>query len=189
MIGRQLVVSDYNLSQTESSSGNIYQLEAQIQPSALDSGNMAAAGDYQGETFRHSGFTSTAFTAARAYIFRGDLAPVQTDADSDSNSTGMLVMAPTTATSTTAYTFFKKGLIMIPKADIEGTTPTSNGAILYLHPSGGTSADEGKLTTTIPTGSGEIVRHVGYVVDIIDVDGTDYASVMFDPSTDFIELS
>lgn len=189
MVGKQLVISDYNLTQAESSSGNVYQLEAQLQPGALDNGNMAAPGDYQGETFAFSGFANTAFERGTAYIFKGTAAPTKSDADAVADAGGMLVMATTTVGATPSYTFLKKGLIMIPKANIQGTVPTANGAILYLHPSGGDSADEGKLTTTIPDGSGEVVRHVGYVVDIVDVSGTDYASVMFEPSTDFITLA
>ena len=57
-----------------------------------------------------------------------------------------------------------------------------SGAILYL------DTTAGHVTATAPTGSGDVVRVVGYVVDPGTVAGND-GVIYFDPSRDWIELS
>jgi hypothetical protein len=96
-----------------------------------------------------------------------------------SDSTGLLGMSLSTATSN--Y-FMNEGLILIPATSIGGTYAL--GAPLYLDPS-----NTGGMTFTAPTsGTGVIVRAVGFAVGTNTVSSVTYRNIMFKPSNDFIEL-
>jgi hypothetical protein len=96
-----------------------------------------------------------------------------------SDSTGLLGMSLSTATSN--Y-FMNEGLILIPATSIGGTYAL--GAPLYLDPS-----NTGGMTFTAPTsGTGVIVRAVGFAVGTNTISSVTYRNIMFKPSNDFIEL-
>jgi hypothetical protein len=82
----------------------------------------------------------------------------------------------------TSNYFMNEGLILIPATSIGGTYAL--GAPLYLDPS-----NTGGMTFTAPTsGTGVIVRAVGFAVGTNTISSVTYRNIMFKPSNDFIEL-
>jgi len=92
----------------------------------------------------------------------------ETDADAAASATGMLALAIVDDSAR----FLVKGLAR--HSSFAGFT---TGDVLYVS---GTAAG---ITKTAPTGSGDIVRIVGYCTD-----GSN-REIYFDPSKDWVELS
>jgi hypothetical protein len=91
-----------------------------------------------------------------------------TDANAASSSNGMLGFALGTTSS--------QGLVVRGYIRNSGFT-SSDGAILYL-----SAAVTGNLTSTQPSGTGDIVRVVGYQISAAN------DIIYFNPSPDWIEL-
>jgi hypothetical protein len=145
-----------------------------------------AAGKCIGDFVNLDGLSSATFATNKVFAFSGAGAPLA-DADNESDATRMLLFNNIAQSSSTTLKALRKGMAIIPDSEVEGTAAA--GAIMYLHPSGGTSADEGKMTFDRPTASGKFVRHVGYCIKTVTISSTDYVVFLFDPSSDFIKLA
>lgn len=138
-----------------------------------------------GDFVNLDGLSSTTFATDRVFAFSGSSAPLA-DADNESDATRMLLFNNIAQSSSTTLKALRKGMAIIPSADVEGS-PVA-GAIMYLHPSGGTAGDEGKMTFDRPTASGKFVRHVGYCIKTVTISSVAHVVFLFDPSSDFIEI-
>lgn len=112
-------------------------------------------------------FGTGTLTAGNLYYLNSSHAWVAADADAASSATGLLGIALGTSPS--------NGILLQGFARSSAYTQ-SNGQILYV------STTAGGITNTAPSGSGDIVRIIGYMVNAIaDV-------IYFNPSNDWIEL-
>lgn len=149
----------------------------------VNEGTLSAPGRY-GSGAR---VTTTMFTDSNAnktpgdvYVFRGgdSVWDIQADASADGTATGMLAVAGSTSS---AAGMVLSGIVRVADNSSLGS---ATGAILYL------DTTAGHVTATKPTGTGKIVRIVGYVVDPGGAGGaTNDGVIYFDPSKDWIELS
>jgi hypothetical protein len=113
-------------------------------------------------------FGTGSTTAGNLYYLTSLGGWAQTDADSSTTSTGLLGIALGT-TATTAGVLIKGYARSTAYA-------SATGAILYV------STTTGSITSTAPTGAGDIVRIIGYQIDATnDV-------IYFNPSNDWIQL-
>ena len=132
---------------------------------------------YTGVTGEHEGIdlkiANTSVTAGLVYEL-GENPGVgpewfESDASIITLSQGLLAVATDTGSG---VNMMQKGLVVL-----SGFGAVKNGSVLYL-----SATTPGTLTTNPPTGSGEIVRVAGYLVDqTLDL-------VYFDPSQDWIEI-
>ena len=91
------------------------------------------------------------------------------DADVSANSTGMLVLALSNVSADVSTTFLAYGY------SVNTNWSVNEAAILYL------STTTGNFTETAPSGSGDIVRIIGYGIDDSD-------TIFFDPDKSWVEL-
>ena len=150
----------------------------------VEEGTLSAPGRY-GSGAR---VTKTMFTDANANKTAGDVYVMRStdsvwtakaDADAVSTASGLLAVAGSTQS---ASGMVLSGIVRM--ADNTNFASASSGAILYL------DTTDGHVTATKPTGSGKVVRVVGYVVDPGGAGGaTNDGVIYFDPSKDWIELS
>jgi hypothetical protein len=112
---------------------------------------------------------STSVTAGKIYYYNSSGNWVETDADAASSSTGLIAVA---MGNTSAKGMMLKGMVTL------NHDPGTVGDILYLR--AGTS---GEATSTAPSGTGDIVRVIGYCLD------SSNGQIYFNPSNDFIEHS
>jgi len=101
------------------------------------------------------------------------------DADSESSAKGLLAVASATGNSDSTD-MVVQGFVKLSSNG--GFSSASAGDPLYIRASAGTPASEGLLTSSAPTGTGNIVRVVGYVSDPTN------AIVYFNPDNTWIEL-
>jgi hypothetical protein len=123
------------------------------------------ANGYYGEAVTFGGGGSS--TQYRVYQWKGGPAWSLTDANSAGNSKNLLGMAMGTE--------FNRGMLLRGYVYNSSWNWTSIGGELYL-----LAANTGEITQTQPTGSGDIVRVVGYAISA-DL-------IYFNPSQDWIEL-
>tara|TARA_R100000278_G_C5474878_1_gene165943 strand:+ start:625 stop:1434 length:810 start_codon:yes stop_codon:yes gene_type:complete len=115
-------------------------------------------------------FGSTSVIVGRMYYWDGS-AWGNADADAASTSTGMLAIAIGTGTASSV------GMCIRGMVTISSSTGGSNGDILYVH----TQAN--KITSTAPSGSGDVVRIVGYLMDSTN------DAIYFNPDGSFVEIA
>ena len=109
------------------------------------------------------------FTAGKTYYLNSSGTWIETDADAIATSDGLLAMALGTAPA--------NGLLL--RGFFDATTYLSNfiaGVPVYL------SATAGALDTTQPSGTGDIIRCVGYCTNTANV-------IYFNPESVYLELS
>ena len=112
-------------------------------------------------------FGTGSLTAGNLYYLRSDGSWALADADSETSSSGFLAIALGSTATTSG---------MLVKGYVRSTAYTaSTGAILYV------STTAGAMTQTQPSGSGDIVRVVGYAISA-DL-------IYFNPSQDWIEIA
>ena len=153
-----------------------------ITPNVLvEQGTLSAPGAYG----VGSRLTTTMFCDGNANKVAGDVYAMRStdsvwtakaDADAVSTASGMLAVATGNSSG--------KGMLLsgiIRMDDNTNFVGASSGAILYL------DTAEGHVTSSAPTGSGKVVRIVGYVVNPGTQAGND-GIIYFDPSKDWIEL-
>jgi hypothetical protein len=121
--------------------------------------------DWYGEAVTFGG--AGASTQYSVYQWRSGSVWTLTDADGASTSTNLLAMAIDTQ--------FLRGMLLRGYVYNSAWNWTSIGGELYL------STTAGDITQTQPTGSGDIVRVVGYAINA-DL-------IYFNPSQDWIELA
>ena len=141
---------------------------------ALDleySTTLAAAGNYaQGSKVSYNFGTTSSVTRGDVHYFNGGW--VQSDADAASSASGLLAVA--VGTSSTSGMVLS-GVVRVH--DSTGFSSASEGDVLYL------DTDAGHVTVTAPSATGDVVRVVGYVINVTN------KIIYFDPSSDWIELS
>ena len=150
----------------------------------VEQGTLSFAGEYGvGSRITKSMFTdaNSNKTAGDVYVMRSTDSVWTAKADADAALTASGLLAVATGNSS------GKGMLLsgiVRVADNSGFSSASSGAILYL------DTTDGHVTATKPTGSGKVVRVVGYVVDPGGAGGSTTDGVIyFDPSKDWIELS
>ena len=121
--------------------------------------------DYQGEVVY---WASSTVVKGKIYVYQGG-DWVAADADAASTSSGTLAVALNNGTSSTVG--------MLTRGTITLTDLGNDGDLLYL------DTNAGNLTTEPPSGSGDIVRIVGQLLD-----GTN-GQIFFNPDYTFITLS
>ncbi len=141
---------------------------------ALDleySTTLAVAGNYaQGSKVSYNFGTTSSVTRGDVHYFNGGWA--QSDADTVSSASGLLAVA--VGTSSTSGMVLS-GVVRVH--DSTGFSSASEGDVLYL------DTDDGHVTVTAPSATGDVVRVVGYVINVTN------KIIYFDPSSDWIELS
>ena len=115
-------------------------------------------------------FGSTVVNAGRLYYWDGS-AWGNADADAASTSTGMLAISLGSGTASSV------GMCIRGMITLSASTGGSDGDILYVH----TQAN--KITSTAPSGSGDIVRIVGYLMDSTN------DAIYFNPDASFVEIA
>ena len=125
--------------------------------------SLTSNGEYYGEIMT---FGSGSSTVSDCYYW-GSSGWVATDANSAANSKGLLALAVSSSG-------FDRGMLI--RGFFKNTAWSfTQGATLYL-----SSVTAGRITQTQPTGTGDIVRVVGYALSSDEI--------FFDPSKDWIEL-
>jgi hypothetical protein len=122
--------------------------------------------------------TNVNVTAGKVYCMNGG-AFVLSDADAEATSKGLLAVASATGT-TNGTPMVLRGMVRL-----DTNSAFSGAAVgdpLYLRQSAGVTANEGQLTSTPPSGTGNIVRIVGYVQNPTS------GVVYFNPDSTFIEV-
>jgi len=115
-------------------------------------------------------FTSGAITAGSLYILG---ASSWTLADADAASTGSGLLAVATDAGSAAEVVLEGAVKLGSNTGFSGA---SKGDVLYLSTTGG------EVTTTAPSGTGDIVRVVGYVIDATN------GEIYFNPDNTWLEL-
>jgi hypothetical protein len=128
-----------------------------------DPTSQLTSNDWYGEAVSFGG--GGASTQYSVYYWSSSSSWALTDADSNTTSKGLLAMA--------ASTVFNQGMILRGYVFNSSWNWTA-GDTLYL------STTAGAITNTQPTGTGDIVRVVGYAINA-DL-------IYFNPSQDWIEL-
>jgi hypothetical protein len=112
-------------------------------------------------------FGSGSLTAGRLYYLNSSQAWVDTDADFASGATGMLAFALGSSPS--------EGMLVRGYIRNSGFV-TNTGDIVYI------STTAGEVTTTAPSGSGDVIRIIGY-----SIDGTNEI-IYFSPDNSWVEV-
>ena len=157
-----------------------------IQGNITASGNISSSGLFEGDrkfkvpaaTRGNTGGADVVFfgntvegaatVAGAIYVFNSSGEWVNADASAASTATGLLAVARGTAA---ADGFVARGMVTLV-AD-----PGSIGDILYL------ATAPQRAQSTAPTGTGQIVRVIGYCVD------SSNAQIYFNPDNTWVELS
>tara|TARA_Y100000310_G_scaffold308508_1_gene351672 strand:+ start:481 stop:996 length:516 start_codon:yes stop_codon:yes gene_type:complete len=141
----------------------------------FSSSSLAAAGDNAGTTLVAG--LSTHSSVAKGHLVYLDSAKEWKRAsagDSTAPSKSLIGIATSTAPHTDGT--LTHGLYSLNTSHVSGSVGVfTNGAQIYMSPE-----TSGSFTTTIPSGSGEIVRVVGHAVDA--------SIIYFAPSPDYIEI-
>ena len=128
----------------------------------------ATDGDYDGDVVYFGGTTS--MTIGTIYHYKSDGTWEVSDPNAAANSDGLLAVALGAASDTNGMLL--RGMVTLDH------DPGAVGDVLYL-----SAASTGDATATAPSGSGDIVRIVGYCLDASD------GQIWFDPDSTFVELS
>ena len=122
--------------------------------------------------------TAVTQTYGRVYYINSSGSWAVTNATAEASASGLLGISFKGVSSN--YVMLE-GLITILASDISGTY--KDGAPLYLD-----ASNNGQMTLTAPTSTGNIVRIVGYTVDTITVGRSTGYIVYFCPTADWIEI-
>ena len=135
-------------------------------------------------------------TADTDYSFNGDIVKIGTGSTTQGalhylNSSGGWTLADADATGTAGGVLLALALGTDP--DVDGMLlrgmftldhdPGTVGEELYVGAASQAGVDAGDITSTAPSGTGDIVRVVGYCLDSAN------GQIWFNPSNDFIELA
>jgi predicted RecA/RadA family phage recombinase len=164
------IEGDSNLTWT----GSVFAVGGYLAADSISVGgaDTASAGNYGygSKILDRIGSNTTGLTAGDVY-YLGSSSWLPADADSVSTSSGLLAVA----VGTTSASMLSSGIVKV--ADSTDFSSSSVGTVLYL------DTDAGHVTATAPSGTGDVVRVVGYVLN-----GSS-GIIYFDPSKDWIELS
>jgi len=130
-------------------------------------------GTYQGDVVYFGGTTS--MTTGRIYYYNSSGNWILADADSASTSSGLLGVALGAASDTNGVLL--RGMVTL------NHDPGAVGDILYLAPAGGVLANAGMASSTAPSGSGDIIRILGYCLDASN------GQMWFNPDSTFVEYT
>ena len=102
-------------------------------------------------------------------------------ADTTTTATSISLLSIAVGGNSTNDGMMLKGLVAILSTNINGTPVIGNPVFL---------STSGKMTFTLPSSSGNVVRIMGHYIETInDGGGNDYRIVYFNPSNDYIVLS
>ena len=135
----------------------------------LNNADISGDGTGSGDMLLTIGSNTASLTPGKIYYYKSDGSWGETDADASSTSTGLIAVKLATALGGGMLT---RGFVQL--ATIDGTEAV--GGALYL------SETAGAADATAPSGTGDIVRQIGYAL---------HASsrvVYFDPDTTFVEI-
>ncbi len=119
---------------------------------------------------------TTSMTTGRIYYYKSDGTWGLADADAASTSTGLLGVALGGTSDTNGVLL--RGMVTL------NHDPGDIGDVLYVAPAGGLIADAGMATDTAPSGSGDIVRVIGY-----QVSHASNGNIWFNPDSTFVEVA
>jgi hypothetical protein len=131
-------------------------------------------GNANGDVVYFGGTTS--MITGRIYYYRSNGDWMLADADAAGSSTGLLGVALGAASDTNGVLL--RGMVTL------NHDPGAIGDVLYVAPAGGLIANAGMATSTAPSGSGDIVRVIGYQVSHAS-DG----NIWFNPDNTFVEIA
>lgn len=114
-------------------------------------------------------------TTGRIYYYNSLGSWVLADADSASTGSGLLGVALGSSSDTNGVLL--RGMVTL------NHDPGAVGDILYLAPAGGSLANAGMASSTAPSGSGDIIRILGYCLDASN------GQMWFNPDSTFVEYT
>lgn len=158
-LDQSAITSLSNLVETGIVAGGVWNTNTQLNKTS------ASAGDYQGEVVY---WASTTVTRAKVYVYSGG-DWVLADADAESTSKGTLAIALANGTSSSVG--------MLTRGTYTLTDLGNDGDILHL------STTACSLVVEPPSGSGDVVRIVGQLLD------SSNGQIFFNPDNTFITLS
>lgn len=130
-------------------------------------------GSFDGDVVRFG--STTSMTTGRIYYYNSSGNWILADADSVSTSSGLLGVALGAASDTNGVLL--RGMVTL------NHDPGAVGDILYLAPAGGSLANAGMASSTAPSGSGDIIRILGYCLDASN------GQIWFNPDNTFVEYT
>tara|TARA_Y100001938_G_scaffold132569_1_gene190980 strand:- start:1865 stop:3127 length:1263 start_codon:yes stop_codon:yes gene_type:complete len=139
--------------------------------------NLLTAGKPSGKIIKYSPATNATLTAGQVHYLRDTGSWLLADADGVSTSYGLLGLGMGGSSQTVGVMI--QGFMRIPSAEILNTPTNVDGLPVYL----GTEA--GHFDFTAPSGSGDIVRVLGYAID----DHLGDVLIYFNPDRTFIEIA
>jgi|15BtaG_2_1085339.scaffolds.fasta_scaffold00453_9 hypothetical protein len=153
-----------------------YSFYKDLGDSLADPYGFSADGEAMGEIIY---FPDTGTTLSNVYYLTDSAAVAQTDAGAESTAGPVMLLLATTTNA-------KHGMLVRGYARIDSTTLPSPatakvGDPIYL------STTAGLMTFTAPSGSGDVVRIIGYCIQTANSAGS--SIIYFNPSTDYIVLS
>ena len=142
-----------------------------------------SSGHYSGKVIRYSPAGDLTATAGAVYYLRTTGA--WNLADADSASTSAVLLGVGLSGSIQTFGLLLSGFIRVPYTEILNVPGSGavDGAPVYL----GTEA--GHFDFTAPSGSGDIVRILGYAIDDYDDSGNTDVLIYFDPDKTWIEIA
>ena len=124
-------------------------------------------GDFDGDVVYFGGTTS--MTVGTIYHYKSDGTWEAADADAVANCDGLLAVALGAASDTNGMLL--RGMVTLDH------DPGSTGDVLFL------STTAGDASAAAPSGSGDIIRVIGYCLD------DDNGQIWFDPDNTYVEVA
>jgi len=128
----------------------------------------ATDGEHDGDVVYFGGTTS--MTIGTIYHYKSDGTWEVADPNAAANSDGLLAVALGAASDTNGMLL--RGMVTLDH------DPGAVGDVLYL-----SAASIGDATSTVPSGSGDVVRIIGYCLDASD------GQIWFNPDSTYVELA
>ena len=122
--------------------------------------------------------SNSSITAGRVHYYTSSGGWAATNANAESTSAYLIGMGTRTQT---ANNVMLEGIITVLSTEFGGTY--GDGKPLYLD-----AANNGQMTFTAPSGTGDIVRIVGHALDSFTSGRSTYYQIYFRPSNDWIEV-
>jgi len=158
-LDQSAITSLSNLVETGTVTGGVWNTNTQLNKTS------SSAGDYQGEVVY---WASSTVVKSKVYVYSGG-DWVAADADAESTSKGTLAIALNSGTSSSVGMLTRGTYTLIDLGD--------DGDILHL------STSPGSLVVEPPSGSGDVVRIVGQLLD------SSNGQIFFNPDNTYITLS
>lgn len=163
--------------------GYVWDTDNSYEDTGLDAGSTSSAPYSNTGQSLSLQFTSSTLTQGRLHMLNSSGALITPQANAGNTSTGLVgLYLQSGLSSQTSATLLMQGMVILPDTCFEGTFSASG--LLYL-----SDTTAGKLTYTIPSSSGDIVRHMGYALRQVTASSTASTLIYFNPSVDFLEIA